>query len=174
MLVPLLNQLSRPVQDQIQLLPLVLGFSTTSMAYLVATYLKRNAAGEYLSEGPTRQLSIASLLALVAGSAWVILDPDYSLGPSQIVANSRKLAVPIMGFLLILAAWKTGHFSSTEEAAGWFYGRDKGARQVAVVAAILGVAPFVTDWNWLDLHLIAFPVTGLLLILAWLQTASKN
>jgi hypothetical protein len=173
-LTALLDQLSRPVGGQVQLLPLVLGFSTTSLAYLVAVYLRQNAADDYMTEGPTRQLSIASLLALVAGSVWVVLDPTLPFNPSQIIANSRQLAVPIMGFLLLLAGWKTGHFSSPEEATEWFYGRqEQGTRQIAVVAALSGGLALIFGWDWLDLHLIAFPITGVLLIFAWLDSAEK-
>ncbi|MGB9953547.1 hypothetical protein ACOZ4F_14255 [Haloarcula marismortui] len=173
-MMTILSDLTVQVQDQIQVLPLLLGAATSGFGYLLATYLRRKAAEDYLQEEATGQLAVASLVAVVAGFIWVLLDGSLDMGLGEIVAAGRKLAVPIMGALLLLSAWKTGKFDTLDEGAEWVASRRNGSRQVALVAACLGTFALIFQLNVLDLYLLAFPVTGLVIITVWPQAVEPT
>ncbi|EMA24644.1 hypothetical protein [Haloarcula argentinensis] len=173
-MITVLSDLTVQVQDNLQVLPLLLGAATSGFGYLLATYLRRQAAKDYLREEATGQLAVASFLAVVAGSAWVIIDPSLDVGTERIITSSRKLAVPIMGVLLLLAGWKSGQFDTPEGAAKWVVRRKNGSRQVALMAALLGTVGLVLQWNVLNIYLLAFPLAGMLIVFAWPQAVEKN
>lgn len=174
MIMTALADLTVQAREQLQILPLVLGAATSGMGYLLLEYLRRQAAEDYLREEATGQLAVASLLAVIAASAWVVLDPSLQASSHEIIVAGRKLAVPIMGALLLIAGWRSGKFDTPEGAAKWVASRSDGTRQVALVAALVGTGGIIFQVNVLDLYLLAFPATGLLIIAVWPQAIEQE